>query len=199
MSLPNNITDREMNKFVPSNSRPDRNSIEVIVDNFPTLYTIINLEHKYTHIGRFFSASHLFKGVNNNTKVYIAFRSTIAAHVLPFIKSRGNGIFVIYENSNLESDGTSMPVLNHNRNSSNISSMTAFYNPVINSLGTKLNGENLLTGGSGNQASGDTSSFTNEIIIKPNTNYLLELENTGGNNMDMTLAIRFYEPIEGLV
>lgn len=96
----------------------------------------------------------------------------------------------IYEGTTVSADGTPLPVGNLNRNSTRTSGVTAFVAPTVTTLGDLI--FNPVAYAGGNKAPG-VSTNPQRGIFKKNTNYLVRVINTDGNDSSIHSFISFIE------
>lgn len=153
--------------------------------------TVIDTVHEHIHEGKSFyafdvvtlAAGATFEFVvnTNDTHVKHSFLQAYASEELEIWS---------YENAVTSTDGTSQPMLNRNRNSSNVSTATMYINPT----GTDVTGATIVRHvrvGSKNTFS-DVQSV-NELVIKSNTKYVVRFINRGSQTTYLNWQWFWYE------
>lgn len=108
-------------------------------------------------------------------------------------KVGGDALLSVYEGVTVSNNGTSLGMLNLNRNSANTIDVASYHTPTITDLGTLIF-QMYLPGGTSPHASGGADEFT-QGIFKTGTNYLLRLTNISGSTRPMQLlGIAFEHP-----
>lgn len=105
----------------------------------------------------------------------------------------GDGELRIYEGTSVSANGTELDVTNRNRRSSNVSGVSAFQDPTVDTLGTLIVGPSLLPGGRNFRATAASASTLGEHILKASTNYLIRLTSEAGQARRAGVEVLFYE------
>ena len=100
-------------------------------------------------------------------------------------------VLEIYESTTTSADGTSLPVFNKNRNSSNTPGTVISVGPTITDVGTQIK-RAAITSPSGSSVV-FSQSKSGEWILKPATKYLVRITNNSGGAIDFNITIGFYE------
>lgn len=143
----------------------------------------IDNAHNTIHIGTFFGIHKISTNLTiANPKKFLFIPSPEAP--IPADTTRSHFIFVVscdlgvkiefFENTQVSSNGTSLNLINQNRNSTIITDDAAYEDPIVTSEGTKIYEEligSTTTGGTG----GLTNRNEDEIILKIGTKYLLKI------------------------
>ncbi len=133
-------------------------------------------------------------------------------HLVVGISASDPAEFFLEEDTTIDNDaGSPLNVQNRNRNSGNVAGLyslnttpvvgrvTTFdetqYNGASHTAGTILD-YTQLAGGSGPFAVGGASRGTQVWVLKPNTKYLLRLQNIGGTTNVHTIHMDWYELID---
>lgn len=156
----------------------------------------VNLAHNLVHSGQLFEVSHIYPTILNNTSAtfYIACGAN-EVHCVFVAAVEGASEFRFYENPTISLTGTSLVPKSFNRVTETSYLSTWAYDTVTNTVGSLLT-ESFLPAGTKNKLTGGQSGGLPsgaEWILKPNTDYLLELINKSGANEIVSLDAIFYE------
>lgn len=94
------------------------------------------------------------------------------------------------ESVTVANTGTSFPVFNLNRSSTNVSSISTFHTSSVSATGLCLE-SHVISGAK--KIGGSTENATIEWILKPATNYLFRIENNSSNPTDIGFFAFWYE------
>jgi hypothetical protein len=143
-----------------------------------------------------FYAAHIFNETLPAGGVLMMLMRTADApvHFKSITNIGGDAHFVIGEAPDIITDGTPLTPINCNRVSTNVASTLLFANPTRNDNGLLIEGS-FLPGGSTGNAVGSTQDSGTLIVGKPNTDYLLCVENLTALPLIANLAVNFYEDI----
>lgn len=83
--------------------------------------------------------------------------------------------------------------VNQDRRSGRTAELLCFTNPTGITGGNVIDDQFVNTSGSGSNAAGAAGAEGFERILRPNTNYILRVQNTGGNTATVHLDIIWYE------
>jgi len=89
-------------------------------------------------------------------------------------------------------DGVNLTVFNRRSNSAIPFLSTITYNPVVNVLGL-LRGNRIIPGGTGGNSIGLSGGERVESVIPPNSDFLLVIQNKGGQTKDIGIVAEGYE------
>ena len=102
----------------------------------------ISEEHWVVHQGIAYHAGHKFTGVLTTNSVDLLIKVPAGKyphlHLLDLYAGRGDIDLLLYEGATVSADGTSVPLLNLNRASSNTASSTIFHTPTVTDPGSLL-------------------------------------------------------------
>ena len=164
----------------------------------------VRITHHRIHEGNFFSTHTVSTGLMvANPKLFHVDTSpiapappeTIEEHMI-FIVSANPGIKIeFFENAIVANDGTPIPTINQNRNSTTLPVGNIFEDPIITSEGTLLFSQivgSATTGGTGGLLQRDEQEF--ELQVSPGTfiGYLLKITPLA-NNTDITVHFKLYD------
>jgi len=155
----------------------------------------IDLVHHEVHEGEFYSVSYKTADASpladNATLCYVI--TTGAKYVHFFgLGACGGDAEVEFTEAPTITGGTAMTPYNHQRYSTNTSTVTVVRDPTVNTAGTVLVNY-LMPGGQGPRAVGGTGVDRNEWILKTSTKYMLRITNRSGNTQPASLAMNWYE------
>jgi len=153
--------------------------------------TNITSDHAYIHRGRAFTA--IGSGTTGAT-YRIGFTTPaesagISIHWRPIsITTTANAVGVTLTEGDSFTDGSALAPINRNRNSSRTSLMQAFDQGVTSSpSGTVLQSLTIGTEGNPNSRSGGAAGAEEELLLKPDTDYVFTLVPAGSTTMTFTL------------
>lgn len=158
--------------------------------------TMIEEEHRMIHDGFLSYVSINLPAIPNlGISDGLIVTGAIPPHVkrLQVAASLGPISVDFFEDTVVGVQGTPVPVINANRLTSNVSLVTAFANPTVTTPGTSL-GTLLIPGGSIFEGVIGTTGVINELLIKPNSNYLIRLTNNSGATIEGNATLVWYEP-----
>ena len=113
-------------------------------------------------------------------------------HVLFALGYGGDCEFNIYRAPDFDLDGTTQVPFNMKDPSTETSTVTAMWNPTINSVGTEICGE-FIGGGTTGRSGGGAIRDGTEDILRLNTSYLIRITNRAGNAQQFSLVAQWYE------
>ena len=157
----------------------------------------IDFEHQKTHEGNSFHADFKQTTVANGTSRYLRLISgDYASHLIIAYEASGKFEFTKYINATYSAQGT-LPdgdVLTHvNRILGHpLGKTTVRHTPTIIDKGDLVS-YHIIAGGTGPQAEGVSGNQRAEFIVPANTDILLEVKNTSGQNQDVSLGLDWYE------
>lgn len=127
--------------------------------------------------------------------MFITPNSDIRIHAKVSIQSDDDATFDIYEAPTTTANGSAVPSINCDRNSSNTAELLPFASPTVTVDGTLI--WSARTGGSGvtpiGGSSGVSLSTNYEIIAKANTKYMFRLTKNTSNDTVMDIDFYWYE------
>lgn len=158
---------------------------------------IIETEHKEIHEGNHFFNSYLLSMTGNATYDWVLITGEKYAHVTFTLQTAEAGFsFITYEGITANNDGTIVPnILNNNRNSANASTILFRLAPTgVVTIGSQQvrQGHYGTAAGTGNSVGGSVTR-ENELILKPNTKYLLRITNLSAQANRMNITHSWYE------
>lgn len=172
----------------------DTDIIQVIL----SLNEAISKNHVFKLVdeGRMFRNFHKFdlldEGIGN---ILI---KTGAKYTKVFLDAQGNGdcLVEIYKDTTVSADGTPMSAGNFNFNSSNTPVTTWFTGPTITADGTYI-AQTYILGGSGVVTPSATKAAASmeglDVILEPNTNYLIRFTNEAERTIKALFEVDFRE------
>lgn len=179
--------------------------LKLMREGLTKFMTVISSDHNYIHDGIGFSVNHLELALASAASAYLGFTTPPSGekyiHWRPTgVSSTESGVVVKVFEGDSFTGGTDITPFNRNRLSSNTSDMQSFKKGVTSTPTGVLVG--LASVGSGGNAvsssGGGSSGAENEIVLKQNTNYVIELENIGAVSTDVSLNLFWYEETAGL-
>lgn len=156
--------------------------------------SILAIENGYNY-----RTSHKFSSVLNNAHadIYIKTGTYPVIGKSKYSLTQPTEVF-FYEDAVIDVSGNSLTLINYNRITTNTASTEIYYSPTINTSGNEILHAYIPVSTSAHPLS--TSAGTAEEdtfwILKPNTNYLLQVFNrSGGDAADIYIDIRAREEI----
>lgn len=157
----------------------------------------------FLSVGQVYNMFHEHPTIASGNTVYIEIRTGAKImHVFNFvlISSGGSNIqYSLYEGATFTGGTTPVTIdgvsLNRRIGSLAPSGTTFFSNPTaVNLVGATLIDRRITYSTGGGQGGGNIVTVPNlELILEPNTSYLVVLSNTGGNNTSMSAFLQYYE------
>lgn len=151
----------------------------------------ISFEHHMIHEGYHYIAtfSATLGAAATLRILFVTPASTVADIHLFYEASNGlGGTWILYEDTTTTADGTVMTAVNSKRASTNTANLKIYHTPNVTSPGTALT---TFIAGAGNRGGGEDKR-DNEIILKPNTKYMLQFT-ADGNNTPAAANLLWYE------
>lgn len=143
----------------------------------------LELSHHRIHEGNLFHANIISTNLQIINPKYILFISppqdpvaadTTKVHLIFKVTANPGILLEFFEDSVVTNNGTAVPLINHNRNSTTIPLGQVFENPTVTSDGTRIYVELVGTSAIG----GISTTFDrdeDEYILKVQTNYLIKI------------------------
>lgn len=157
---------------------------------------IIDHTHAEIHEGNYYTANHFFQAVANNgyADLHMITGSTKIIHLVAVIQSEAKSYVNFYRGTTYTNNGTSVTIFNNNENSTNTAQPDVYYTPTVSATGVLLF-QDFVVASTGQNPLGGRLSSRNEWILKPDTDYLVRVQNVGGSGVtsDITLSFDFYE------
>lgn len=157
----------------------------------------IDLSHEMIHDGAAYAFVCEKSALESGNTCYISFLTNSAktVHFRPALlySTESLAIAKLYEGATV-TGGTQVTVLNHNRKADDTSDVIVMSEPIVTDEGTRL--PLTVFGGAygSNQArSGGEGSAEEEYILKPDTQYLISIENLGSADTDIIIVPFWYE------
>ena len=177
-----------------------RRSLEGQQDRFTGMQCVVQSDHAYIHDGLGFTA--IIDTGSISAAYDIAFTTPSVAsgkyiHWRPIgITSSAEYVQVVTYEGDSFSSGTTVTPINRNRNSTNTSTMQAFVkNATATPTGTQIDIFGVGSTGNPTSRSGGADGSLDEIVLKPNTNYVITLTPAGATSC--TLKLFWYEEENG--
>lgn len=175
------------------------------VDRFCGAQVAISEEHWVVHEGFAFLFTHFIDNLANAGEAELLLKVPANTyphiHQLDLAAGRGDVRIEIFEGPTTSSDGTPVSAPNQNRNSTNTPGLNVFHTPTVSADGTKFWDHWLhptASGSGGRQEGLVLSPMGTELVLKPETNYLIKITNNSGATIDLMLRGLFYELPEHL-
>lgn len=174
-------------------------------ERFTGFTSVIQSDHNYIHAGKAYNmplfiddlasagVSYIRLTTPDNLTSYTHFRpigfSTVASGVL----------LEFFEEPTLTTQGTTKTPVNRNRNSSKSANTTIGTGATVSADGTLV--LSATVGSGGNQAKtggGSADGSTEEIVLKPSTDYVIKVTNIGAVTTDIYISVFWYEEGQGV-
>lgn len=183
------------------------NQIETIIVDIlqSTIYDghqkIINYTHKKVHEGRLNKIIRFVESLADDGQINILFRTgDNEFHFIPEFQNVGTASLLIYRSPTLTdpaNPGTALPIYNLNDSNPITPAFTAFHTPSLSDIGTLINPDYGIAAATVQSKNVGQLSPGEEIVFKPNTDYLLRLTNiSGGVSAASSLKIEGYEELD---
>lgn len=173
------------------------------IDPSSTSFQVIDYAHHEIHSG-----SHYFNEFATDVPAldWIDIRWTTPntaaeCHILISVRTQEEGLYQLYEDAPILNAGTTIPIFNNNRNSGNTSGVTGV-DYIINTteananLDTDISGatklRQALLGSNQGNVSGEIRS-DNELVLIPDTAYLLRVNNQVSSTRYISWVLDWYE------
>lgn len=172
-----------------------------IVDFLTGMYAVITGDHHYIHIGKGYVINGTTSSIAAAGSEYISFKtpSEPSGRVIHFrpaeFSSRANSMKVTITEGAVMTGGTKAVPQNLNRFKPNASLVEAFTGATLSiaGIGGVVFSAEVGTGGASNRAGG-SGSAEQERVLKPDTVYSIQFENTGSSNATfVTYSLFWYE------
>lgn len=149
--------------------------------------------HTQIHHGQMFTADHIVASLANNAviDVVITTPSNDWPHIIIKASIGGDGLLQIFEGT-VFTGGTPITAVNHKFYSTNTADETIVHTPTISNDGTNKI-DHYIPGGTGGIATGGVGGRSEELVLKPSTNYLVRLTNVSGTARRAGLELMWYQ------
>jgi len=167
--------------------------VEVVADPYVQALNIIDSIHEMVHLGKHFVHSAEDTVANGANLDHLLVTGGAAAHLRISEIDITSAPFKIYlfEGTTVSANGTQQAAVNNNRLSTNTSNTQIYSGPTVTAPGTQLRYK-LIPGT--RQTGGDGTTYFNEWVLKPNTNYLVRITNASGTSATVGSTLEWYEP-----
>jgi hypothetical protein len=173
--------------------------MEIELEDASESSRVIDLRHSKIHQGNFYISALKFTLATTATKKIVFKTGSKVTHHQPMnIKTSKDNVDInVYENATVTAaTGTNLDANNYNRNSSNTATAVLIDAPTVTVQGTELKGAQDFLAGAvdvGQRRSGGETGRENEWILKPNTNYNIEIYNGSADNNIIMVHFTWYE------
>ncbi len=152
----------------------------------------ISYVHERVHAGGTYTVCTINLGVTDDSSLDVVLEAgSLEYHVVIEVAAEGKALYFLYDTPTY-SGGVTATNNNLSKLMGDSSTLVVKFNPTVSSTGTQIYCK-LLPGGSGGTRSGVSIRDHTEIILAPNTDYLLRLTNTAGNTKDLNISVQWYE------
>lgn len=166
----------------------ERIKAQAYTDIHDRIVVVENVQN-HIHDGDMFRANAVFSLGVAGTKYALLRTGALPVHIYGEITASGESTMEFFESPTTTADGTPVPVLNKNRNSSNTTEVLVFDAPTVTLTGTLI--DPFLMTGSINAGGKDRNQ--NEWLVLPNTDYLVKITAIAASTYAM--KIDWYEEI----
>lgn len=158
-------------------------------DGHNTAHTIMETK---IHDGYAFATGHYEAGVSNNGYITLLVQNAELEMVTAIEwAAEGSALLEVFEDVTFSDAGTALGWTNLNRASTNTLSVDISHTPTITDYGTLIF-QKFTTGGSGGGGAGAAGRVP-EGIFNITKSYVVRLQNLGGANKSMQLALTAYQ------
>ena len=156
----------------------------VTIDPFKGALKTIDVVHEEVHEGKHYIATHYLSSISSGVSFNVLIQVPAAKfpHFLFSSTVKADSLFLIYETTTFSAAGTSIPIFNNSRSSSNTSGLTITHTPTITADGTQIFTKYSAAGNAGNGGGGGGGNST-EFILKASTNYIFRLTSLSNGNI----------------
>ena len=142
--------------------------------------------------GRYFFNAQRFTLLNTENKLFLI--TTGAAQVLldSAMSVTGNTAVDFFEAPTVTDDGTTVPLINSNRDSGNTPTVALFSEPTITVNGLEIS-KGLIHGGEKSKTFGGSRDVDIPVVSKPSTSYFMKITNTSGATGIISINFTFIE------
>ena len=188
-SFAERVDSRPSADLLTSNNPPAVRSAMVMASG----RVMVDDAHSRIHQGVMYVASHLIASLADGASfnVILTTPANDWPHIVPIPSLDGGADFYIYEAPTF-TGGTSVLVINQNRNSANTCGGTVVHTPTITDAGSPLLLSYHMAGGTGPQSSGAEGGFDREFTLKNSTSYLFRMTNQSGQTKRGGMVLNFY-------
>lgn len=171
----------------------DIKDVVVTVFNDDSIVSIPG-EHYQVHAGRHFFVSNGQDVASGNTLQHLIKvpNRDMEYHFTYAIDAEGEMEIGLYEGTTVSANGTALTIVNRNRMSEKNPTMLLYTGPTVSDAGTLLD-YNIV--GSGKSFGGRTRG-EQELVLKPGTDYLFNIENAGVGALWVDWNYDWYEKEE---
>lgn len=152
--------------------------------------------HTHIHRGQMFTADYDVAALANNASIDIIL--TTPADDYPHLNINagigGDGLLYIYEDV-VFTGGTLLTIVNHKFTSTNTAGEVLLHTPTVSDVGNnKIT--HYIPGGTGGISVGGVGGRSEELILKPSTNYLIRLTNVSGQARRASIDMKWYQSVD---
>lgn len=157
---------------------------------------VIDYSHSKNHDGDFFFFSDSYTLAGSGVSNFVLEVGAYDLHYVYSISAENAGFtFITYEDITANANGTLSTINNRNRTSINVSSAVLRLNPTNVVTTGKLilrKGQSGVGGAPSSRTAGSVSD-DDEIILRPNTKYLLRITNLSTSDNIININMKWYE------
>lgn len=185
-------TTPKLNNMTPVTGRMvnEENEIVNVVDNFGSLKTI-DVLNSTVHAGIAFTYAGVASIPAAGHAYFHGKTGDITSHLMGFFVKTDAAPLTIefFEEPTVTANGTQVPAIARNRQSSNPCLMQVFANPTITNDGTQLLIGKIL----GNQQTVASSNLDGEWLLKKNTSYTFKITNNSNQTANIGAGFNWIE------
>lgn len=159
---------------------------------------VIDTVHHEVHEGEMFHAGHTFSSVANGANADLLFTLGAKEAHTTFEVFAGGQVSVSLFEAPTVADGTTVPIYNMKRSSTNTPLATVKHTPTVTATGSTalVNGRILPGGNSPQTRVGGGIRQNVEWILAPTESYLLRVTNSSGTTIAVNIGLEWYEEEE---
>jgi hypothetical protein len=158
-------------------------------------YVSMNWDHAIIHKGELFAVVDIDADVDIAGPKYWHFKTPVSTseyyHLDFEVSCDGGALVELFEAPTITGNGSTLAALNHNRNSSKTTDISAYYDATTSDDGTRLSVYEIGSGGGGPNNAPGKRSRDNEFILKADTSYIIKVT-TRQDNSNVSLLANLY-------
>lgn len=153
-----------------------------------------------THAGKFFFTNFYNAAVASSGTIdlLVVTAAVTTPHLAVMVDMGAAATLSIYEDVTASNNGTALTVFNANRQSTRVTTASAFHTPTITGTGTTLMLNHYIAGGTtGNATGGASNDFARitELVLKTSSKYLFRVTNLGAGAAAGSVQLGWYENV----
>jgi len=155
---------------------------------------IIDAVHHEIHEGEhYYTANYFSLAASGTADFCLIIPNDLAIHMVFSITTSETTTLEIYEDADFATDGTAITFFNSNRNSSNTTSLLAYQDSTINSLGNKIYGKKVMANSNARREEVGNFGEHEELVLKKGSKYIFRMTNLATGSNDINYLASYYE------